>query len=391
VERGRASGAIAAVVLAALLAAPFVAPAATLAASSIATGTPASARIPYPLPATQPPAGLDAATRKAAELQKQVEDMQAESLAITARLKATTDRIYQQSVVVATARAKEASAKALFDERIVGMYKAGNVTPLELVLTAPTFRDALDRSIFLLSVVERDQTLLRSATLVSSDAAYQAQVLDGLRAQDVGLRQAHDDRMRELQAALGRQQQLVSQLNDQQKKSLATSAAWDSAQREVWKNSSFYGADVPKVPASVEGFPGVPFLVEQGEPTVYSIGTSVPVQAVCSWYGNADNTPTPTSTSSGRAFNENEFSCAFRPGTDFVKALGRQMGQPDMTDLPWGTRLALTYGGNHIIVAVTDHGPYVAGRDLDLSKSAATALGYDGVVPVMVQVVVPAR
>ena len=56
--------------------------------------------------------------------------------------------------------------------------------------------------------------------------------------------------------------------------------------------------------------------------------------------------------------------------------------------LPLGTQLLVSYGGNSVVVTVNDRGPYVAGRDLDLSQGAAeaiglTAVGY-GVVDVQV-------
>ena len=43
--------------------------------------------------------------------------------------------------------------------------------------------------------------------------------------------------------------------------------------------------------------------------------------------------------------------------------------------LPLGTRLRLTYEGRSVVVPVLDRGPYVAGRDLDLSHAVAAALG----------------
>lgn len=352
----------------------------TLQPASAAQSSPP--RIPYPGTFAQPPVGLGDATKKAADLQQQVNELQAESAGIDARIKATTQSIYRQSIVAETARSQEASAQAKFDERVIGMYKAGATTPLELILSAPTFRDALDRGIFLLTLVERDQELLHDATRVSSNAAYQAQVLDQMRAQQVSLRQEQDERVQETQSALVQQQQLVAQLNEQQRKYLADVAAWQAAQREQWANSSYYGADVQKVPAQVLEYPGVPYLVDQGEPLAYRT-TSTTRVAVCSWYGNQDNSPTPFSTASGRVYNENEFTCASRPGGAF--------------DYGFGTRLALSYGGNHIIVVVTDHGPYhkdASGsydRDLDLSKAAAHALGYDGVANVTVQTVEPAQ
>ncbi|HET7479450.1 MAG TPA: septal ring lytic transglycosylase RlpA family protein [Rubrobacteraceae bacterium] len=43
--------------------------------------------------------------------------------------------------------------------------------------------------------------------------------------------------------------------------------------------------------------------------------------------------------------------------------------------LPLGTQLLVTYGGNSVVVTVNDRGPYVAGRDLDLSQAAAEQIG----------------
>ena len=57
--------------------------------------------------------------------------------------------------------------------------------------------------------------------------------------------------------------------------------------------------------------------------------------------------------------------------------------------LPFGTKLEVTYGGRSVRVAITDRGPYVAGRDLDLSLAAAKKLGMisRGVAPVRVRIV----
>jgi rare lipoprotein A len=58
--------------------------------------------------------------------------------------------------------------------------------------------------------------------------------------------------------------------------------------------------------------------------------------------------------------------------------------------LPVGTRLQVTnlHNGRRVVVRVTDRGPYVPGRILDLSYGAAKALGMadDGLVPVKVVV-----
>ena len=42
---------------------------------------------------------------------------------------------------------------------------------------------------------------------------------------------------------------------------------------------------------------------------------------------------------------------------------------------PFGTELLVTYGGYSTVVTVTDRGPYVAGREIDLSQAAAEEIG----------------
>lgn len=56
--------------------------------------------------------------------------------------------------------------------------------------------------------------------------------------------------------------------------------------------------------------------------------------------------------------------------------------------LPFGTKLEVSYGGQSVRVTVMDRGPYVAGRDLDLSLAAAQELGLTvaGEAPVRVRV-----
>ncbi|MCA1737587.1 MAG: septal ring lytic transglycosylase RlpA family protein [Actinobacteria bacterium] len=56
--------------------------------------------------------------------------------------------------------------------------------------------------------------------------------------------------------------------------------------------------------------------------------------------------------------------------------------------LPFGTQLRVSYGGKSTVVTVNDRGPYVDGRDIDLSQGAADTIGMTGagVAPVEVTV-----
>jgi rare lipoprotein A (peptidoglycan hydrolase) len=47
--------------------------------------------------------------------------------------------------------------------------------------------------------------------------------------------------------------------------------------------------------------------------------------------------------------------------------------------LPCGTRIYLSFGGRHVLAQVIDHGPVVAGRQLDLTDALARRLDLSGV------------
>ena len=74
-------------------------------------------------------------------------------------------------------------------------------------------------------------------------------------------------------------------------------------------------------------------------------------------------------TASGEPFNPEGFTAAHKT-------------------LPFGSQLRVGYGGNSTVVTVNDRGPYIDGRDVDLSQAAAETIGLTGpgVAPVEVNV-----
>lgn len=90
---------------------------------------------------------------------------------------------------------------------------------------------------------------------------------------------------------------------------------------------------------------------------VFSIAT--PSFAQCggaSWYGPGFNGKT---AASGETFNENAMTAAHR-------------------SLPFGTKVKVIdqRSGREIEVTINDRGPFVGKRIIDLSKAAATELGF---------------
>ena len=92
--------------------------------------------------------------------------------------------------------------------------------------------------------------------------------------------------------------------------------------------------------------------------------------AVASWYDC--NQPGECSkkriTANGEKFNPNALTAAHRT-------------------LPFGTKVRVTYKGKSVIVRINDRGPFIKGRQIDLSRAAARKIGCHGVCKVTIQVI----
>ena len=85
-----------------------------------------------------------------------------------------------------------------------------------------------------------------------------------------------------------------------------------------------------------------------------SANTPRTFSGVASFYGNVDEPK--RETASGQRFSEDAMTAAHRT-------------------LPFGTRLKVTHNGRSVVVTINDRGPFVKGRVLDLTTSAARAIG----------------
>jgi rare lipoprotein A len=90
-----------------------------------------------------------------------------------------------------------------------------------------------------------------------------------------------------------------------------------------------------------------------------------------SYSGSASYYQHGTRTASGEPFSPGGYTAAHRT-------------------LPFGTRVRVTnrHNGRSVVVRVNDRGPFIAGREIDVSRGAAEALGMvgSGVAPVRIEV-----
>lgn len=308
---------------------------------------------------------LDAATARVLEIESEATALRAESVALEERLAVTSERIRIQRQELEQAESRLVEARDRYEQRIVVVYKQGSVNPVSLLLSAESISDLFARASLLSRIAEEDGRVLSDLTRATADARYQASALDDLQAQDIELRRIQQARIKSLDQMLAEQETLIAQLTEDARAALLAARAQDAETRRQWKDSSIPGGvTIERAEAIV--LPDRIFLCSAYMPRTYRT-TGQPFSAVCSWYGNEfDGRP----TASGQIFNEDDFTCASKT-------------------LPFGTVLALTRGAKRIIVVVNDRGPFVTGRDLDLSKAAAAALGFSGVVTVQAEIVVP--
>jgi rare lipoprotein A len=74
-------------------------------------------------------------------------------------------------------------------------------------------------------------------------------------------------------------------------------------------------------------------------------------------------------TASGMALNDNALTAAHRT-------------------LPFGSKVRVSNrrNGRSVVVTITDRGPFIRGRIIDLTPAGARALGFSGLAPVTVEV-----
>lgn len=314
-----------------------------------------------------------ASTKRVLELQQSVADVRAEQISIDNRITVTSRLILRQQSAVDRSAEEYRIAQTAYNERAIALYKFSGYDSLAVLLDASSFSDFVSRAAILSTIMEVDRTALEEAAVVVAQAQDQAGQLEELRQQDVELRVLKDDRARILQTALAEESQLLPTLTQAGRVAVETVAREYRSTRARWKAASIpLGTVIHKVPGKVLPYSDRTYVVSEFHYRTYRT-TSVSYRAVCSWYGADFN---GKGAASGQVYNMDDFTCAHKT-------------------LPFGTWLALTRYDSRsktykrIVVVVNDRGPYIKGRDIDLSKAAAEALSLAGVGDVNVEVVTP--
>jgi hypothetical protein len=127
-------------------------------------------------------------------------------------------------------------------------------------------------------------------------------------------------------------------------------------------------ADGPTDPKTGPGFAETIAQVSPDLASDRKMGQVLEADYQASWYGPGFH---GNLTANGEIFDQEALTAAHK-------------------DLPFGTQLRITNvaNGRSVVVRVNDRGPYIEGRELDLSHGAATAIGGTsmGVIPIQMEV-----
>lgn len=98
---------------------------------------------------------------------------------------------------------------------------------------------------------------------------------------------------------------------------------------------------------------------------VIVVGAANAETGIASHYSTHDKDQNGNKTASGRKLNNNALTAAHRT-------------------LPFGSHVRVTNHGNgrSVVVTITDRGPFVRGRVIDVTPAAARALGFHGLARV---------
>jgi len=266
------------------------------------------------------------------------------------QLAATRADIAQNRTQLKALSASIKSGQSRLSAEAVFLYRTDGNGFAEALLSAGSFAEFADRLFALSRIAVQDATTVERLKHDRAEAAkLSAQLATREQQQAAQLARVAAKRSA-ARSALNGQQAYANSLSAQVAAALQAAQNTESDAKSTPKPVS----SAPKsgvVWATVTGRGGR-YAVLSGAPTSYS-PTGVTFDGEATWYGNVRPN---MGTSSGRPFDENEFTCAHK-------------------SLPFGTRIAVTFRGRRVIVTVTDRGPYGRGRVIDLTKRAAAVIG----------------
>lgn len=308
------------------------------------------------------------AEARIAGLESRLSALFAEMAALDTEMTVTYTRLGYSYLRVNELETRLASAQVRFNERVRAAYKRGGLVQAAMLLRVHTLVEFFTSSRILGETIRADGAAWREL-----EAARQAMIAERIEI---------DEEKGTLLDTSGRLAAIKAEIRS----ALASEAAiLADAKSELARLESQRRA-VRTVSPAVEA-----------RRAARQVELDRKLAALLDWYApGAGPEPFMPPKLRGTGISTTGLSSWYGPGFDGRRASsGATYRQTQLTAaslvLPFGTLLKVSYGNKAVVVVITDRGPYVPGRVLDLSAAAAQAVGLTGVKSVRMEVVVPSE
>lgn len=339
------------------------------------------------------PAEASAQTGDLAAIRKQLADANAEATRVLNQLKSLDGRIFRVGRSIkqderevarleAAARSTQRRISELEDRmqtvkrssnaRARRIYKNGPAAVLATLFTSQTFDDFPRLRLFWEIIAEHDTKVIVESSRLKADLAEEkaklatnAQALETRARRLNGLQEELKDDREDRAASLGQLKVAIEKAMAAERAVLAARAAAVRAPGGTCAPGS--AAADRRLAALLDWYAPA----AGSEPFMPSklTTTGIVTTGSASWYGPGFD---GCRSSSGATFRANQMTAA-------------------SLSLPLGTLLKVSSGGSAAVVVITDRGPYVAGRVLDLSQASARSIGISGLGQVRMEVLLPSE
>ncbi|MGI8427053.1 MAG: RlpA-like double-psi beta-barrel domain-containing protein [Actinomycetota bacterium] len=299
-------------------------------------------------------------------------------------IKALQSKIGEAEARITQTEARAELVKKLSGQRARRMYQTSPATVIGMLLTPRTLADLSLLRVYWRSLAQQDgKVLLESMSLkdrLTEEKAALAVTSNQVAKRTVELnvlRTKLADSRKQRAASLSKLKTSIQEAMAAEKAVLAARAEAAAAAARAAAKAAAQQAQAPKVcsPGSAAQNAKLAALLNWYAPAAGAepfmppklSGTDVTFNGAASWYGPGFE---GCRASSGSTFQSSQMTAA-------------------SLSLPFGALIKVSSGGKAVVVVITDRGPYIPGRDIDLSKAAAQAIGMGGTGSVKMEILLP--
>ena len=306
------------------------------------------------------------------QLQKRLSALLAEMQGLNDEVAATSGQIGIARLRIERLEARAAKAQAAFNERAREAYKRSGWREAHFLLGLRSLSQTVSFGRYVGNAIQTDvdayEGLIAAKEALASERSNVETERRLLVESDARIRELRESIAATLaseQASLASEKGLLQQL-EQKRRAEALKATKRTVSPAVEARRSARQVILDQKLSALlawyaPGSGAEPFMPQKLK------GSGIVTTGLTSWYGPGFD---GRRASSGATYRQEQFTAA-------------------SLLLPFGTLLKVTYNSRSVVVVITDRGPYIPGRVLDLSAGAASAIGVSGVKSVRMEIVTP--